>query len=290
MVNLQDYIVESKLFKTFKVGDLLVVEYKCLVEDHQSDIWAHNNYFAYVLGGEKKWKTPANECKVGAGEALFVRKGVNTVYQYFDQPFFVIFIFISDDFIRKILSRYPKLVSGSSNNYTVDDTLIPLTCNEILESFFQSINIYFAHHVAPRDEILKLKVEELILNILSQPGNHLLKQYFGNLPRSNKVDIKEIMNANYSRLLSMNEYARLCGRSLASFRRDFTEAFGDTPGKWLLKKRLEHGRFLLETTTDRVNEIVFASGFKNRSHFNKTFRDAYGIAPNEYRQQCLVGG
>ena len=288
MVNLQDYIIDSNLFKTFKVDDLLVVEYKCLVEDHHSDIWAHNNYFAYVLGGEKKWKTPANECKVSAGEALFVRKGANTVYQYFDQPFFVIFIFVSDDFIRKILSRYPKLVSASTNNYTVDDTLIPLTCNEILESFFQSVNIYFSHHVAPRDEILKLKVEELILNILVQPGNQSLKQYFGNLPRSNKVDIKEIMNANYSRLLGISEYARLCGRSLASFRRDFAEVFGTTPGKWLLTKRLEFSRFLLETTADRVTEIVYNAGFKNRSHFNKAFRKVYGVSPNEYRQQSLV--
>jgi|GEM_PF-3871141 len=58
MVNLQDYILKSELFKTFEVDELLFVEYRCLINDHQSDIWTHHNYLAYVLGGKKKGAPP----------------------------------------------------------------------------------------------------------------------------------------------------------------------------------------------------------------------------------------
>ncbi len=287
MINLQNYITDTKLFKTFSIDDLLVVEYKCLVDDHRSDIWTHSNYFAYVMGGEKKWKTPVNEYKVGPGEILFVRKGANTVYQYFKEPFLVIFIFISDDFIRKILLKHPRLVHRMQNNYH-NHSLIPVERNDLLESFFQSMKVYFSQSVTPQNEILKLKTEELILNILTQPGNQLLKQFFAVLLEHHDADIKEIMNNNFSSSLTINEYARLCGRSLASFRRDFNKVFDTTPGKWLLAKRIELSRFLLETTSDRVNEIAGAAGFKNRSHFNKTFHEATGISPNEYRRQLML--
>ena len=57
MVNLRDFIIQSKLFKTIDIPDLLLVDYQCYVKEHVSDIWSHESYIAYVLGGEKKWKT-----------------------------------------------------------------------------------------------------------------------------------------------------------------------------------------------------------------------------------------
>ncbi len=93
------------------------------------------------------------------------------------------------------------------------------------------------------------------------------------------------MQANYMKPLAIKDYARMCGRSISSFRRDFVKTYHTPPGKWLLEKRLEHSRFLLDTTTDRISEILYSAGFNNRAHFNKAFKNAYGMAPNNYRQQ-----
>lgn len=285
MVNLQDYIIDSNLFKTFNVDDLLFVEYKCLIDDTQSEIWAHTNYLAYVLGGEKKWKTPTNEIKVGPKEALFVKKGANTVYQYFDQPFFVLFIFIPDDFIRQVILKHPELVLNSHDGTDHDDSLVLLSLNKALDSFFNSLMAFFSEGVVFSKSILKLKMEELVLNILTQPNNDPLKQYFINLGKTQKVDIADIMNANYYRKLSINDYARLCARSLSSFRRDFKRIYGINPSKWLINKRLDYSRFLLETTDQSIDDVMDNSGFINRSHFIKAFKDAFGTSPNRYRHQ-----
>lgn len=288
MVNLQNYITDSKLFKTFVVDDLLVVEYKCLVDDHESDIWTHDNYFAYVLGGEKKWKTPVREFRAGNGDILFVRKGSNTVYQYFEQPFVVIFVFVSDNFIRKILAKYPALIRRKQSNAGGNYSLIPLQSNNILTSCFESITLLFSQPSAPQKEILKIKTEELILHLLTQPGNSYMKEFFTYLLKDNKIDMQEIMTTNYTSQLTINEYARLCGRSLTSFRRDFSKDFGTTPGKWILARRLELSRFLLETTNERVSDIAYTAGFRNRSHFNKVFKEANGTSPNEYRHHLTA--
>lgn len=286
--NLQDIILNSRLFKTFSVDDLLFVEYKCLVDDHQAAIWTHHNYFAYVLGGQKMWITPEGNYHVSSGEALFVQKGANTVYQYFDEPFFVLFIFLPDEFIKKILAKYPEVIPTQVKNDQSEDAIIKLSNNEVLISFFDSLFSYFLQTKPPHPSLLKLKLEELILNILTQTDNQTLRHCLLRLGQSPKVDLETIMKNHYTYPLMIKDYARLCARSLSTFRRDFKAIFNTTPAKWLIEQRLNYGKFLLETTTKSINEIIDESGFKNRSHFMKVFKEKFGVPPNQFRQKAVV--
>ncbi len=87
--------------------------------------------------------------------------------------------------------------------------------------------------------------------------------------------------------LTLEEYAKLCGRSLASFKRDFEKIYQTTPGKWLKEKRLAHAKFLLETTDLNISEIVMEAGFENTSHFARIFKNQYGHPPLKFRKLSL---
>lgn len=283
MVNLQDYIEESRLFQTFSIDELLFVEYHCLVEEQQSEIWAHHNYFAYGLGGEKCWKCGNQSYHVRRGDAIFVKKGGHTVYQYFDEPFRVLFVFIPDHFIQAILAKYHHIAIQQEAGRTQNNALIPLHMNEILHSFFNSLYAYFSLPQPPHKELLRLKMEELLLSIISLRDNSKLSQYFIQLGQRQKVNLAEIMHTHFQYPLSVQDYARLCARSLSSFRRDFKATFHTTPARWLMQKRLEYSHFLLEKTDKNTAEIMDESGFINRSHFVTAFRKAYGKAPHQFR-------
>ncbi len=56
------------------------------------------------------------------------------------------------------------------------------------------------------------------------------------------------MEASYTFNLSINEFARIAQRSVASFKREFYEYYRITPGKWLTHKRLEYAKLLLHTS------------------------------------------
>ena len=93
--------------------------------------------------------------------------------------------------------------------------------------------------------------------------------------------------------MGLDEYARLCGRSLSVFKTEFYETFKTTPGRWLISARVQYARVLIETTNESVNDVAFRSGFKNTTHFVKVFKENYGMPPLQYRlkanQSVAVG-
>ncbi len=285
VVSLLDFVHNNSLFKQFKVDDLLLVEYKCVVDETKLKIWSEHNYFIYVVSGKKIWHTIHSKYEVFSGQAIFVKKGANIVHQFFDKNFCSLIIFMPDNFISDVIKNCDTPLSFLGKRRKPSDSIIPLQPNPILNLYFQSVFAFFKNEASPPPSLLKLKFKELILTIISSGGNDLLSAYLLSLCEENKTSIREIMERNFIYNMKLEEFARLSGRSLTSFKRDFIATFKTTPGKWLAQKKLEHARHLLETTDKNVNELTFESGFENSSHFIRKFRQVYQTTPLKYRKK-----
>lgn len=278
MINFYDFIANSDYFKKFKVDEVLFTEYNCPIKEEKLKLWSHANAFFYVLGGKKKWITQKTEYLVKAGESIFLKKGANSIRQYFDTPFCVLVLLVSDNFIKGIIDKYhPEVLSKDLNIET--DNVIRLNVDEVLTEYFHSVLSYFPQKEPPPKELLTIKFEELILNILSNSNNIPLVSYFKNIYCDNKTSIREIMENNFTYNLSLEEFARLCCRSVSTFKRDFMKIYKTTPGKWLTQKRLEHSKYLIQTTGKNIDEIILDSGFKNKSHYIRVFKEKFGTTP-----------
>jgi AraC family transcriptional regulator, exoenzyme S synthesis regulatory protein ExsA len=288
MLNLYDYISDSRMFKTFKIDDLLFVEYKCLIEETRTGYWTHNNYFIYVVGGKKKWKTRDKEFLLENGEALFIKKGAYTAHQYFDEDFCALGIFIPDEFIKSVLNKFLEEKRITPAKILKSDPIIPVQLDESLSAYFLSVLSYFSKTSTPPKNLLAIKFEELILNILASPLNNEIANIFWEIHGSSKVSIRDIMETYFTYNMCLEEYARLCSRSLSAFKTDFYSLYNTSPGKWLIKKRLDYGKFLLETTDKSISEIAFETGFKNQSHFTRCFKEAYHKSPIKFRSSYQV--
>ncbi len=284
MINLQDFIRSGNMFKKFEVDNLLFVEIICPAEDDgtSSNLWWHNNFFAYAMAGEMVLKTLKGEYSFKAGECIFAKKGsIISAHHVTQQDFCELRVFVPDVFIKTVFQKYriPVLEAETKEE---TDTLIPLMADEVLEVYFHSLLTFFRQTTPPPDTLLKLKFEELVVNILSKDTHQTLKCFFNEVCKSAKPSVKEIMEANFFSNLSLDEFARLCARSLSSFKEEFKNIFQTTPGKWLLEKRLEYSRYLLETTVSSIDEICEVTGFENRSHFNRVFKSKYGLTPGKF--------
>lgn len=288
MLNLYEAVRANPSVNKLEIGDFLFAEYTCGVGAERIGIWAPSDYLVNVATGKKTWYTSDGIWEANSGETLFFKKGAATINQHFEVAFCLAMFFIPDDLVKVTVRE----IAGSLG--PARSPVEPIKCaarvehDVALTAFFQSMRTYFSGKEKPSEPLLRLKLKELIVSILTSGRNPGLAAYFRSIGERHAPSVSEIMEANFRFNLSLEEYARLCHRSLSSFKRDFQASFQEAPGKWLLRKRLAYAAALLRTTKMNVTEIAFESGFEDVSHFSRVFKERFQVSPLAYRQSALV--
>ena len=96
------------------------------------------------------------------------------------------------------------------------------------------------------------------------------------------------MDRTYAEPLDVAALARVAHTSPAHFSRTFRDAFGETPHRYLQRRRVERAMFLLASTGQDVTEVSLAVGFNSLGTFSRTFTDIVGTAPSEFRRGRIV--
>ncbi len=290
MVNFQERVLHYPEYcRQFTCSKSLITIFSCppearLMKNKFSDLWSHENYIFYVLEGKKIWHTAAKSYEISAGQCVLVRKGACILEQFFDIGFCLVLFFIPDEFICDTLRSRTAPFVRTDQQYA---PVIPLESTPTLQSFFGSMYTYFSGTTTPDKALLELKFRELILNISDNNNNAEALSYFSSLMcEPAGVSLERVMNDNFCFNLSLAQYALLSNRSLSTFKRDFQKHFGNTPGKWLMEKRLQHARFLLTRRQKSVSDAAFESGFENLSHFSRAFKERFNIPPVTAKQSA----
>jgi AraC-like DNA-binding protein len=96
---------------------------------------------------------------------------------------------------------------------------------------------------------------------------------------------RDAMDHAYAQPLDIPALARVALTSEAHFIRTFRETFGETPHRYLQRRRVERAMYLLTRTDRDVTEICFDVGFTSLGTFSRTFRDVVGEPPTEFRRR-----
>src|SRR6476660_4604561 len=94
---------------------------------------------------------------------------------------------------------------------------------------------------------------------------------------------RDTMDRTYAQPLDVSALASIACVSEAHFIRTFRSTFGETPHRYLQRRRVERSMFLLRDTDRSVTDICFDVGFTSRGTFSRTFREIVGQAPSDYR-------
>ena len=99
---------------------------------------------------------------------------------------------------------------------------------------------------------------------------------------------RDAMDRTYAEPLDVRSLARIAHFSEAHFIRTFRATFGETPHRYLQRRRIERAMFLLQGTDRSVTEICLDTGFTSLGTFSRTFRDIVGESPTMYRRRGTV--
>lgn len=96
---------------------------------------------------------------------------------------------------------------------------------------------------------------------------------------------RDAMDRDFAQPLDIPALAAIACCAEATFIRSFKATFGETPHRYLQRRRLERSMYLLRTTELTVTDICMRCGFSSLGTFSRTFRDVVGESPSEFRRR-----
>jgi AraC-like DNA-binding protein len=286
MINTFDFQLEHPTeFAQLTVKEMLFLYYKCPQIDKKIYLYTHFNKIFFVLDGKKTFHQRNKSWEMTTGKSFMIKKSAYGQEMFAKFEWEVVCFYMPDSFLKNFFDEHRTQLLLKAICPPSADGLIEIDVTESTRAFFYSVIPYFKQKIPPSADLLELKFKELLMHILLNPANRELLSYVYHLSESNKPQISDIMEANYTFNLSLAEFARISQRSLASFKREFILQYQTTPGKWLTSKRLEYAVHLLQTSKKSITEITDECGFENGTHFSRIFKQTYQLSPLQYRKK-----
>ena len=98
------------------------------------------------------------------------------------------------------------------------------------------------------------------------------------------TQIKNYLDANYSEDITLDTLSALTHMNKYYLAHTYTKYMGLSPINYLLQKRIQEGKSLLESTSYSIAQISDLLGFSSQSYFSQAFRKATGMTPMQYRK------
>jgi AraC-like DNA-binding protein len=137
-----------------------------------------------------------------------------------------------------------------------------------------------------RSLFMEVKMQELLLmqwEMFTQP-----RPSPGIIKRKDDVEkmhlAKELLLKDICNPPSLAALARLCGLNEFKLKKGFKEVYNDTVFGYFNAVRLEQARLLILDTDKTLSEIAYETGYAHPQHFNRAFKNKFGVTPGEMRK------
>jgi AraC-like DNA-binding protein len=95
---------------------------------------------------------------------------------------------------------------------------------------------------------------------------------------------RDLIDRDYAQPLDLDAMAAAAGFSRFHFARSFRAAYGEPPGAYLTRRRVERAQDLLRSVNLTVTEICHLVGFSSLGTFSRRFSELVGCSPTAYRR------
>lgn len=243
--------------------------------DPQGEAFVADHIFSYIISGSHEVWIGDRKFTFKAGDCRFFKR--NQLAKYIKRTESVGFKSLAFHIDQYTLQEIAKESHIKITDHYSGEPVKLVKDNEMLQNFISAMMPYYENGKLDSD-MLRLKTKELILILadLDPDLKHMLFEFSS----PGKLDLEAFMNGHYRYNIPLERFAFLTGRSLSAFKRDFVALFNVTPSRWLVKKRLEEARFLIEQQLHRPSEIYLDLGFVDLSHFSHAYKKAFGKAPS----------
>ncbi|MEM9525871.1 MAG: AraC family transcriptional regulator [Bacteroidota bacterium] len=281
-------LIPQKLFELSEVNTILRAGNVCILEKtltkpvNKREGYVSNHVISIILAGEQRIVTYEDEeIVVSAGEVLLIPRGMyytTDLLPVDGSPFRCLLFYFDDAAVRAFLAT-SKVVELPTHDLP-DHLRLGLV--PAMRTFTENLLQLYRGTDLGNENILRLKQQEMLHLLNEAVGAERLARFLFRLTLPRKRNLRSFMEANYTKPLTMEDYAYLTGRSVSSFRRDFKANFSTTPLQWLRGKRMDRALELFENPSASVGAVSREVGYQNTSYFIRGFRERMGLSPKQY--------
>jgi AraC-like DNA-binding protein len=248
------------------------------------------NAISLVISGEKRMHFAEKEVYVNNREFHFLSAGNCLVSMKLDRsvPFKSFIIFFDNSVLSNFFSKYSRQVTAARSHTIVrPEHYIAFTKDDFVIHFIGSLQLLRQSGSGISMEMKLLKFEELMLHLLEQYPAKLLAFKPAGESEFDDPAIRAAVESNITKNISIEELAFLCNTSVSTFKRRFAKIFHTSPNKWILHRRMQLARELLQRQGERPADVFYKVGYENHSSFSKSFKQTFGITPQGFQKQQL---
>lgn len=283
-------ILPQLFYETPEFKKVLVDGLSCIVHKKlEQPVWHKEGYVStpaitLVLKGLLRIETEDKLlAEVPENKMIFLPKGLYTISDILpSQGAFEAVVFFFDNSV--IQSFVDSIKPKNSKDKCVSHLVIDYSTD--IQIFVESLLKLYGDKEKKNRQLTAMKLFEFLHLINAQQATDCFVMGMATLSNKERRGLREFMNTNFTKPLSIEDYAYLTGRTLSTFRRDFKTQFGGiSPKQWLIDKRLEKAYELLSHNDTTITDVVTETGYENIPHFIKAFHKKYGLPPKQFLMQ-----
>ncbi|WDO11906.1 AraC family transcriptional regulator [Flavobacterium sp. WW92] len=244
--------------------------------------------FLYVLKGDVEYQIDDERLNIPTNYSLLlncIQSGKQLHHSHPKSNCEIVIVTFYPEILKKIYDRELPVVLQAPKNAISNQSSEKINNDFLIQKYIEGLLFYFENPSLINEDILILKVKEIIL-LLSQTQNaEAIQLILSQLFSPTTYTFKQIIEAHLFSQLTIEELAQQNNLSVSSFKREFAKIYNDTPANYIKAKKLEKAAELLLLSDQRITEIAFDCGFNDLANFTKSFTSKYKVSPTAYRQK-----
>ncbi|MBD5393501.1 MAG: AraC family transcriptional regulator [Lachnospiraceae bacterium] len=278
------HCIENNKVSSFEHSKLLYVSTSKYEGDWQSIPHSHPfSELFYVVRGNGSFVAEGQEFSVCQNDMVIINPHVEHTEKSKDtSPLEYIVLGIEGlAFSFENIASVPHAISvqtasGTVHKYNVQNTNV-----------YAYLNIMLGEITAKEEnyEVVCQNLLEVLLICMMRSGSLSIIQSRSTMLNRECTQIKNYLDSNYSEDITLDTLASFTHMNKYYMVHAFTRHTGLSPINYLLRKRIQEGKSLLESTSHSIAQISSTLGFSSQSYFSQAFKKATGMTPIQYRNE-----
>jgi len=278
-------------YKTIELFDKMLFEKVILTPPFKKPNPMPNEAcFLYIIEGEYNSISEKELLRIKAEESVLMKCG-NYLSQMFgsktSKRYEAVAVHFYPEILKKVYDNKIPDFLKTPKKYSDNIGMEKIKSELLISKYIEGILFYFENPLLVNEEILILKLKEIILLLNQTKKAPAIHTILSNLFNPATYSFREIVNAHIYSNLTLLELSELTNMSLSTFKRKFKKVYNNSPAAYIKNKKLNKAKELLAVSNLRMSDIAYDCGFNDVAHFSKSYKQKFSTSPSSYKLTLL---